>query len=258
MSVGSIPSTVSEPHPLDKFGKQVVDTVVAPFTRAKEGADAFAESIKPKKYVHKKFDNEAEPISKLAYRVIEFYINWHVNVARNSIGYAKKCELVVEKIAKWPLTPLTYTQTGTAVQKFICETVIGSIVAATVFCTLQIFHIIPYVLSFVVLAGTYALYQTAPVALISIIAASILLLNVYFVYYVAGEVRVVTKTVTDEFDTAKVKVKEIEKKVNNAEDLVKNNIVPKVNLFAYSVVGCLAVSTALNAVACYVLLTSAL
>lgn len=99
-------SSIDKTNPLDEFGKQVVDTVVGPFTRAKEGAEAFVESVKPSKYVHRKFDNEAEPISKLAYRVLEFYIDWHVNVFRNSIGYAKKGALEVEKIVKWPLTLL--------------------------------------------------------------------------------------------------------------------------------------------------------
>lgn len=148
-------------------------------------------------------------------------------------------------------SPLTYTKTGTAIQKFICETLIGSVVSVTIFCALQIFHIIPYVLSGIVLAGTYVFYQTAPVALITLLAASILLLNVYFLYRVDEGIKAATKTVRGEFEDAEVKIE------NKGKEL-KASLEPEVRKFAYFVTVPLIISTVINGVALCVLLNKAI
>lgn len=240
------PVSNSHAHPLDEFGRNVVDAGAAPFTMARDGVKEFAKAMTPGEYVHHEFDNETPPISKLAYRVLEFYLNFHSNVLRNSLNYAEQVERLVEKVVKWPLTPLTYFETGTAIQKFICETIIGTTVFVIIYVALQVFHIIPYITSGVVLTGTYLFYQTAPVAMITLIAASILLLNVYFLWYVAGEVRAGNNTLKEGFKEAQATLLEakktlteginvIKKGVDSIEGDVKNLVIPTI-LWAGAVV----------------------
>lgn len=221
----SIPAvSTSQAHPVDEFGRNLVDTGARPFSLAREGVKEFARAMTPGEYVHHEFDNETPPISRVAYRVVEFYLNFHSNVLRNSLKYAEQVERLVERVLKWPLTPITYFDTGKSVQKFICETIIGTVVFAVTWCVLQFFHVIPYITSAVVLTGTYLFYQTAPVAMITLLAASILLLNVYFLYYVAGEVRAGNNTLKEGFKEAQATLLDAKKTLTEGIDVIKKGV----------------------------------
>lgn len=209
MSVNSVSNPAITPsHPFDTFGKTGIDTVAVPFNLFRDGIKQSIDAITPGEYVHKEFGNETPPISKLAYRVLGFYINWHSNVLINSRQYALGVERLVEKVVKWPFTPITYFDTVASIQKFICETIIGTTVFVIIYLALQIFHVVPYITSVVVITGTYFFYQTAPIALITLLAATSLGLIIYFLYYVAGEVRSVGKKIDAANTTLDVRLSE--------------------------------------------------
>lgn len=241
-------------HPIDEFGRQGVEAVAAPFALASDGVRELVKGLTPGKYVHKEFKNDSRTILELAHEVLDFYGNYHTNVLRNSYEYAGRVESFVEGIVKWPLTPLTYTETGTAIQKVICETLIGTIVYTTVWCALQIFHIVPTIVTTIIISSTLLFYQTAPVALITVLASTILLLNVYFLYYLNGEVKVGNKTLKEGFDQAQDKILEIQTEVDELKKLVIHEIVPTVKLAGYAVLALAVPSTvAVSTIAYYVL-----
>lgn len=248
MSTISIPSPT---HPIDHFGRQIVDAFAAPFNMAKDATKAFA----PGEYIPKTFTNDTPTILKLAHQVIDLYGNYHTNVINNSIEYATRIENLVEKVIKWPLTPLTYTQTGTSIQNLLCRTLIGTIVFATVFCALQVFHIIPTIVTAIVISSTLFFYHAAPVALITTLTASILLLIGYGVYFLTGEVRVGNKTLKQGFDQAQKKILEIQTQVNTLEKVVLHTIVPTVKMAGYAVLALSIPSTVAVSILAYNVLT---
>ncbi len=247
---------VSGVHPIDQFGRQGVEAIAAPLSFASDGVRELVKGLTPGKYVHTEFKNDSRTILQLAHEVLDFYGNYHNNVIRNGQEYAGKVEKFVEGIVKWPLTPLTYTETGTAIQKVICETLIGTIVLVTVFCALQIFHIVPTIVTAIVISSSLLFYQTAPVALITVLATSILLLNVYFLYYLSGEVKVGNKTLDKGFTDAQVKILEIQTEVDTLKKLVIDEIVPTIKFAGYAVLGLAIPSTAAVSIIAYYVLTN--
>jgi len=252
MSVNGVDA--GQVHPMDEFGRQGVEVMAAPLVYGGDMVREIAKSLTPGKYVHKEFTNDTPTILQLAHRVIDFYGDYHTNVLRNSYEYAGRVERLVERIVKFPLIPLTYTETGTSIQKILCETLIGTIVFATVYCALQIFHIVPTIVTAIAISSTLFFYQTAPVALITLLASGILLLNVYFLYYLNGEVKVGNKTLKEGFDQAQDKILEIQSEVDSLKKLVLHEIVPIIKVAAYSVMALAIPSTiAVSTIAYYVL-----
>ncbi|MBS0629975.1 MAG: hypothetical protein JSS30_07135 [Verrucomicrobia bacterium] len=241
-------------HPIDEFGKQAVEAVAFPFTLAREGVKELSKAITPNRYVHKEFTNDTPTILQLAHSVIDFYGNYHSNVVINGMDYAQKVERFVERIVKWPLTPLTYTETGTSIQRVLCETLIGTVVYVVVFCALQVFHIVPTIVTAIGISSTIFLYKTAPAALVMMIASSILLLNVYFLYYLNGEVKVGNRTLKDGFEQAQNKILEIQTEVDSLKQLVVYEIVPTIKYATYALLALAIPSTiAVSTIAYYVL-----
>lgn len=247
-------NVAGEIHPIDEFGRQGVEAFAAPLMFARDGVKEIAKAFTPGEYKPRKFTNDTPTILQLAHQVIDFYGSYHTNVLRNSFEYAGRVERLVEGIIKLPLTPLTFTETGTSIQKVLCETIIGTLVFATIYCALQIFHIVPTIITAVVLSTTVFMYHTAPVALITAIVANILLLMVYCVYYLKGEVNVGNRTLQKGFEDAQKKILEVQGQVRAIENLVVNTIVPTVKLAAITVLTLsIASTTAIMTVAYYVL-----
>lgn len=180
-------------------------------------APRMIQAVSLPRHVHREFINETPTIFQLAYSVVIFFYNWHTNVIRNSQSYAEGLKQIVATIIKFPLIPLTCTNIGTKLQILIAEKLIGNAVYVATFVALQIFHVVPYITISALLSGAYFLYLTSPVALITLIASSILLSQVYGIFYAAGEVKAVGDTIEETKE-------DLGKKLNGHIDTVKKHL----------------------------------
>lgn len=204
-TIPSSSTTTDQPHVFSQVDGALADAIdaasqytVDPLGHAiKGGIEAITPSGEPIKWT---YHNDTPSMLQLA---IYPFANWHKNVLINSNHYAGKVEWAVEKVIKWSLFPLTFSQIGVSIQTLIAEKIIGRLVFVVTYCALQIFHIIPYITSSALITGTLFLYHTAPVALITMLAGSILILNLYFLYRANRGIDDTNQTLTRELGEGK-------------------------------------------------------
>jgi hypothetical protein len=217
MSLSEVPARKTFLEHADDVASTVAGPAMDLLASGADIAPRVIKALKPPKHVYREFTNETPTLLQLAYRVVEFFFKWHTNVIRNSQSYAEGAKEIIATIIKWPLIPLTCTNVGTKLQNLIAEKLIGNAVYVATFVALQIFHVVPYITISALLSGAYFLYLTSPVALITLIASSILLSQVYGIFYAAGEVKAVGDTIEETKD-------DLRKTLNEQIDHVKEHL----------------------------------
>ena len=122
-------------------------------------------------------------------KALEYIANYHKDALQSSLEWADGVKYGTVTVVDLALYPLKFSKIGQSIRCTLSEKVMGNIARTLAFCAFQFFHILPYIIPLMLTSGILFLYYKATVGMITILAGSILVVQIFLIWQMVAAVQ---------------------------------------------------------------------
>ncbi|NGX38579.1 MAG: hypothetical protein K1000chlam2_01753 [Chlamydiae bacterium] len=171
--------------PINNFDQEVSETVdqaghyfSLPFQIMGWGLDKLKNPVS----TEQQQPSKTSQIIVIGKKTLEHVRNYHNDIFQSSLDWADSVKNGTVTVVELTLYPLKFSKIGLSIRRTLSEKIMGNITRTLAFCAFQFFHILPYVFPVALTAGTLFLYYKATVGMITILAGSILIVQIFLIW----------------------------------------------------------------------------
>lgn len=148
----------------------------------------------------RRYSSDVPTLVSMAERIFNAFVVYHKDMLAKTTNWSDDVKEATQRIAKIPFYPLTFCRIGIAFRDAFCEKALGNVAKAISFVFLQIAHAMPYLFIGAIFTAVNLAYRTSPVLLLTTMAGSFLMIQIYLIYRLVKEIELSNKILDEKLD----------------------------------------------------------